>query len=146
VVVGSAQIGFSLSPDNFTSAFSDESDIEFAIIDQSLFERAWLALADWSYRTGKPGRLDREFRQDVGKGFMNPLRFLDPARLVTHNGYPLLAFAESWFQAFQTLTNYADFAPREIGGRLYYSEAHAHLYHADSLRKIQRQLTGQEDS
>ena len=39
IIVGSAKIGFSLSPDNFPRQFSAESDIDIVVVDEALFDR-----------------------------------------------------------------------------------------------------------
>ena len=49
VIVGSAQAGFSLSPDNFPRRFSDGSDIDVAVVDERLFDTVWHTLLKWHY-------------------------------------------------------------------------------------------------
>jgi hypothetical protein len=49
VVVGSAQVGFSLSPDNFPRGFTDGSDIDVVVVDERLFDIVWHTLLQWHY-------------------------------------------------------------------------------------------------
>jgi hypothetical protein len=53
-MVGSAKIGFSIKPDNFFRSFNLNSDIDIAIVDNTLFDSVWEAAyayseskADW---------------------------------------------------------------------------------------------------
>jgi hypothetical protein len=41
VVVGSAKLGYSVSPHNTFKPFDDRSDIDVAVVDARLFERYW---------------------------------------------------------------------------------------------------------
>src|SRR4051812_12444952 len=41
VVVGSAKIGFSLSPDKYYQPFTNRSDIDVVIVDENLFDTIW---------------------------------------------------------------------------------------------------------
>jgi hypothetical protein len=44
VIVGSAQTGLSLDPDNFPRAFHVGSDIDVAVINDALFDAMWQAI------------------------------------------------------------------------------------------------------
>ena len=48
-IVGSARIGFSLSPDSFGRQFSAESDIDVIVINEQLFDLIWMTLLRWHY-------------------------------------------------------------------------------------------------
>lgn len=48
-IVGSAKIGFSLSPDAFPRQFSEQSDIDVLVVDEKLFDRFWMAMLGWHY-------------------------------------------------------------------------------------------------
>jgi hypothetical protein len=49
VIVGSAQVGFSLSPDNFPRRFTARSDIDVVVVDERLFDTVWYTLLKWHY-------------------------------------------------------------------------------------------------
>jgi hypothetical protein len=48
-VVGSAKIGFSLSPDNFPRKFSSYSDIDVVVVSEPLFDEVWHTMLRWNY-------------------------------------------------------------------------------------------------
>lgn len=48
-IIGSAKIGFSLSPDNFPRQFSDESDVDVLVVSQELFDQFWQSMLRWNY-------------------------------------------------------------------------------------------------
>ncbi len=48
-IVGSAKIGFSLSPDSFSREFSERSDIDVLIVDADLFDCIWHVVLKWHY-------------------------------------------------------------------------------------------------
>ncbi len=142
IVVGSAKIGFSLSPDNFPRGFSDQSDIDVLVVDEGLFDRVWATVLKWHYprRLSDLGRVDggwaRERRKDLYWGWFVPdkirfngLSFPDVLK-------PLRDISTGWFNAFRSLSQYPEFAGRDISGRLYRTWDHALLYHVDGLRQI----------
>lgn len=49
-IVGSAKLGFSLSPKKNFKAFGDDSDIDLVIVSRSLYRKAWDAFIDLSNR------------------------------------------------------------------------------------------------
>jgi hypothetical protein len=49
-IVGSAKLGFSLSPKNNFKVFEDDSDIDLVIVSSSLYRKAWDAFIDLSNR------------------------------------------------------------------------------------------------
>ncbi len=142
VVVGSAKIGFSLGPDTFPRAFGDWSDIDVAVVSPTLFDRIWMAILRWHYPrrvlglTGPDQPWGAARRKELYWGWMTPddLRFegLSYSRALT----PLRDLSTTWFNGFQSLSRYPQFADRTVTGRLYRTWNHAFLYHVDGLRQI----------
>lgn len=146
-VVGSAKMGFSLNPDNFPRGFSDTSDIDVIVVNEELFDRIWMTLLEWQYprRLVQLGHVEGEWaqrrRKDIYWGWLVPseirydgLSFPDVLR-------PLRDISAQWFNAFQSLSLYPDFAARTISGRLYRSWEHALRYHVDGLRQIHNRIS-----
>ena len=52
IVIGSAKIGFSSSPDSIFGQFSDESDIHVLIVDEKIFDDIWRTVSKWDYPAG----------------------------------------------------------------------------------------------
>src|SRR3990172_299321 len=46
-IVGSAKLGYSVSPETFGTPFSEFSDIDVIVIDRERFEEIWKVLLDW---------------------------------------------------------------------------------------------------
>lgn len=59
IIICSAKIGFSLSPDTVFRQFSDESDIDVLVVDERIFDDIWkivlMALSAPDPRTGRNG-------------------------------------------------------------------------------------------
>ena len=142
VVVGSAKIGFSLSPDNFPRRFNPFSDIDVVVVDEELFDRVWMTILDWNYPLGRLKMLavDRVWtsrrRSDLYWGWFRPDRIRFTGLSLPQALAPIRDISTGWFNAFQGLSRYPEFAQRQISGRLYRTWGHALRYHADGLRQI----------
>ncbi len=151
VVVGSAKLGFSLNPDTFPRAFSDTSDIDILVVSQELFDRIWMILLEWSYprRGSDLGRVEggwaRLRRKDVYWGWCVPDQIYYEGLSFPHVLKPLRDIAVKWFNTFQSLSLYPEFAAHTMSGRLYRTWDHALQYHADGIRRIRdRIMTAQK--
>ncbi|MDQ3914533.1 MAG: hypothetical protein M3323_04255 [Actinomycetota bacterium] len=147
-VVGSARVGFAVSPDSFPRPFHPRSDLDVAIVSEELFDAAWLALVKW----GHPRRFtlpagEAEWMKDRQKeifwGWLRPdvlqfkgLRFPQDLR-------PLRDVRARWFETFQSVgVSFpgTDLARREVTGRLYRSWDHLIRYQAEGLRRLRYEL------
>jgi hypothetical protein len=142
LVIGSAQTGFSLNPDNFPRRFSDESDIDVLVVDQSYFDRIWITVLKWHYRRrglnlGAPeSNWQQRMRKNLFWGSVMPHKIRYEGLLFQDDLVPLRDLSTKWFNAFRSLSLYPEFARRDISGLLYRSWDHALLYQAYSLRQI----------
>jgi hypothetical protein len=151
-VVGSAKLGFSLSPDNFSAPFSPASDVDVIVIDAASYDRIWHCLLEWHYPLR--GRLhDAEWRwakdrrEDLYWGWIYPNRirfrqFLTFPRALR----PLRDFRTRWFAAFQMIGGHPLLSKLTVSGRLYRTWDHALFYHVDSLRRVKASLAVQRGS
>ncbi len=145
-VVGSGRIGFALNPDNYPRRFGTKSDIDVVVVSDALFDRYWHTFLTWNYprryRLSRPEKRWAWNRQDdLWWGWFRPtvIRFdglLFPEALI-----PLRDLSATWFDAFQSLSTYRQFARFDFKSRLYRTVDHARLYHQEGLRKIREQLT-----
>jgi hypothetical protein len=146
VIVGSAKLGFSMSPDNFPREFSPESDIDVLVVDTVLFDSIWMTLLKWWYprRTIQLGGMENKWasarRKDVFWGWVVPdeiryegISFPDVLK-------PIQDISASWFNAFKSLSLHPELADRNVNGRLYRTWEHATRYHSDGLRQISIKL------
>jgi len=144
-VVGSAKIGFSLSPDNFPRKFSSYSDVDVVVVSGPMFDEVWHTMLRWNYPrrfilSGADWEWSKHRRNDLYWGWFRPdairfegLSFPDVLK-------PIRNVSTAWFNAFQSLSLISDFSSRKIEGRLYRTWEHALRYHADGLQQI-KQIT-----
>lgn len=141
-VVGSARIGFSLSPDTFPRAFSATSDIDVLVVDAAMFDTMWKTMLAWNYprkRSGLAGADSswaRARKKELYWGWFVPNRIQFDGLSLPATLRPMRDIATNWFNAFRSLSTYLEFSRRNISGRLYRSWEHALLYHTDGLRQI----------
>lgn len=133
-LVGSARIGFSLSPFKFGAPFSNRSDLDFAIVNAALFDKAWLELVGLGTRFA---RLDREVQQWVNEHRTNNVYwgYMEPENLRN-----AVSCYREWFPLFAGLAQYTSFAEGGVSGRLYRSWDHVRSHQLYSLAKIRRTL------
>jgi hypothetical protein len=149
-IVGSARTGFSLNPDTFPRKFIQTSDIDVIVVDQKLFDRIWLTLLAWHYpRRGSQlaepdANWARERRRDVYWGWFFPTKIRFEGLSFPDSLKPLRDFAARWFNVFQSLSQFSEFATRTVSGRLYRTWDHAYAYHIEGLRKI-REITARSN-
>lgn len=141
-IVGSAKMGFSLSPDTFPRRFNPTSDIDVIVVDEKLFDTIWFALLKWHYPrriVGLPGadsHWARERRKDIYWGWFFPSKIRFEGLSFPDSLKPIRDFSARWFNTFQSLAQFPEFATRTVSGRLYRTWDHARTYHSDGLRQI----------
>jgi hypothetical protein len=146
VVVGSAKIGFSMNPDSFPREFSDTSDIDVIVVSDVLFDRVWMTLLEWQYpRRGiNLGRIEDEWarfrRKEIYWGWLVPNEIRYEGLSFPDTLKPLRNISAKWFNTFQGLSLYPEFARRQVSGRLYRTWEHALRYHTDGLRRIRDRI------
>lgn len=143
VVVGSARIGFSLSPDNFPRRFSDYSDIDVVIVSESMFDEFWHTMLKWNYPrryslVGVDWEWSKVRRNELYWGWFRPDAVRFEGLSFPEVLKPIRDLSTTWFNAFQGLSLIRDFYARKVSGRLYRTWEHALRYHADGLRQIKR--------
>lgn len=129
-IIGSARIGFSLSPDKFGNPFSSASDIDVVVVDAEKFDIAWVQL----------GRLGRKY---IGLSYKVKLAYethktnnvffgyLEPGRLPG-----IVTLSNLWFRTFQSAGSHKGLSSFEINGRLYRSWEHVKTHQLYSLESI----------
>jgi hypothetical protein len=141
IVVGSALIGFSLSPDTFPRGFSRESDIDVVVVDDRLFDAVWTTILKWNYpRRYRLHGLDWQWVRgrvdNLYWGWLVPDRIRYDGLSLPEVLRPLRDLSTLWFNTFRGLSQYPEFAARNVSGRLYRTWEHALLYHVEGLRQI----------
>lgn len=129
-IVGSAKMGFSLSPLKDYRLFNEESDIDLVVVSESLFKSSWFAFLELHNK----GYLNpyAHVAKNIFKGFVSLKQidtrsefFSDWARKV-----------EPLKKDFQTMFN----IPHEINYRIYDSWESVERYHIAGLRTLKSAL------
>jgi hypothetical protein len=139
-IVGSAKIGFSLSPHSFPRQFSDISAIDVLVVDESLFDKVWLTMLEWNYPrrfhlSGSDWNWSRRRREELYWGWFVPDKIRYEGLSLPHVLKPLRDISTAWFNAFRSLSQYPEFVARDVSGRLYRTWEHALQYHVEGLRQ-----------
>lgn len=110
IVVGSAKLGFSISPKKRYKLFNDDSDIDVAIISSVLFDEFWKSA--YSYASDPANLWDRkaDFIKYIFKGWVRP-DMLPPG-----DRFPLKS---EWTQFFDGLTTSREFGSYQIVAGIY---------------------------
>lgn len=145
VIVGSAKIGFSLDPNAFPRAFSDDSDLDVAIVNPDIFESAWRAALEWSYEVNENTDREQAWLRDLRRGvFRGQLHVGSTQHISGMRRSALLALwrnlAWTWFAAFRDLPREPEILRRKVNGRLYRSWDHLRLYHRGGILRLQETL------
>jgi hypothetical protein len=149
-IVGSAKLGYSLTPETFGSPFTSQSDIDIVVVNPQIYDRLWWLLSSWSF-PWRPGgwpnekrnwardRLERAFH-----GWIEPELFFywELGRRVTPPA--LRDVRVEWFNALKQLSQNAPLAGHDCQARIYRSWPHAARYHEWSLNQVLSQVRHKE--
>lgn len=152
-LVGSAKVGFSLSPDQVAQPFHANSDIDIVVVNTELFDQAWRTMLGWDYLTMKNRSHEEQawlFKRhhEVWSGWYDPSGWHFRERGGIELSFPdylkpVRRFAYRWFSAFRSLARYrhhAEIPRHKISARLYRTRTHVAMYHVTGLRAIRRRL------
>lgn len=145
-IVGSAKLGFSLSPDTRFRRFSASSDIDVAVVSKELFDRMWSIILEWHNprRSEHLPVAERDWvvnsRRRIYWGTLRPRELKYSGVAFPEKLRPLRDLTTAWFNAFKELSRLAVFDERETSGYLYRTWWHANLYHTAGLIQIRSQV------
>jgi hypothetical protein len=131
VLVGSGRFGYSLAPGKFGRPFHPRSDLDFVMVDADLFDRAWLELVRYDFRSLTFGAdivtsLKEHRSNNVFWGYLEPYRLKSA----------LSFYSKVWFPAFAKLGLIRGTAGRTVKARVYRTWDHARAYHRYSFRAV----------
>ena len=136
-IVGSARIGFSLSPPRFGTPFDQFSDVDVVVVSADLFDPSWMNILDSprgrrsSFRSRTRKSLtDHRKKHYIYQGWIYPDSLVDA-----------LEIGERWLTTFNGLSRIPVLSSRRISGRLYRTWDHARAYHYRGLELIQESLS-----
>ena len=143
-IVGSARFGFSMRPRNQLREFTDDSDIDVVVVNETLFDRLWIALLVAAYprlaAAREFGNWDEPGRAELFAGWLTPTAIKMDWRIVGKRGVPLFQFKQKWFDALKLAARHSTKPHNDIQGRLYRTWQHAELYHLYSIAQLRRSL------
>jgi len=128
IMIGSAKLGFSISPLKRWQPFRDESDIDMVIISPDIFDRFWKELYDFNIkltaRTVEEEKQYYSFLDYFFKGWLRPDIF--PFSYVGR---------KEWLGFFKSIS-YGEFGDHKISGAIFRSHYFYESYHTRNIRTI----------
>jgi len=129
-IIGSARLGFSLSPEKFGAAFSSSSDIDTVVVNSQMFDVAWLQLSRIGRkRLSLPEKVQTAFKAHKGNNLF--FGFIEPNRLPG-----IVTLSNHWFRTFQGLGRVPSLSKFLIQGRLYRTWDHVKTHQLYTLECI----------
>lgn len=133
IMVGSAQLGFSLNPKKLLRSFIDESDLDVVVVSSELFDAAWKDLLE---RSAGIQQLEAEDRRRFKKTQENFFRgYLRPDLLPTGCG-----LVKDWFPRLAGPFRCPVAARHPVKAWLFKSWWHAEHFYRDGITKVQPEL------
>lgn len=109
IIVGSANLGFSIKPTKRYISFGEESDIDVAIVSKELFDKVWKELFLYD-KSGEVWPDKKTFTKYLFKGWIRP-------DLLPQS--PIFSFSNRWWEYFRKLST--DSLDIKIAGGIYHS-------------------------
>lgn len=143
-VVGSALLGFSLSPTQvgdrpkFGIPFGDDSDVDIVVVSKQLFDEFWFSLLRWNHESKwSMSRWRQMSAERAIQGQKSGIfwGFMMPQYLTFSKG------TKMWKASLRLLSLIPEMSRWESKARLYRTWEHAKLYHMNSLNKLRQQLS-----
>jgi hypothetical protein len=126
IVVGSAKLGFSLSPKKRYRRFNDSSDIDVVIVSSELFDSIWKSVYNLVQEKVYWETFE-SFKEYLFIGWIRP-DLLPPS-----NQFKL---ANDWWEYFRQLTSSGLFGNYKINGALYKDWEFLEGYHLNNIENI----------
>lgn len=135
LVVGSACLGFSLSPFKRFSEFGSRSDVDVAAVSERHFDEAWRWLRD----LGPENLPERdELEREMFKWHRRNLIF--DGAIATEKLLPRLPFGDKWISALGHAGNQDPTVGRKINVRIYRDFESLRKYHVTNIRNLKLEL------
>ena len=139
LVVGSACLGFSLSPFKRFADFGSRSDIDVAAVSERYFDEAWR----WLRELGPEDLLERgTLEQEMFRWHRRNLVF--DGAIATEKLLSMLPFGSKWMSALGHAGNREPTLGRKINVRIYRDFESLRKYHVNNIRKLKLELTAEE--
>jgi hypothetical protein len=140
IVVGSACLGFSLSPNKHFAPFGPSSDIDVAAVSQRYFDEAWR----WLRSLRAVDLLERDPLERDMLGWHRKNLIFDGA-IATERLLPKLPFGSKWASALGRAGGREPTDGRVIKVRLYRDFESLRVYHEANIRNLKVSLSANEE-
>jgi hypothetical protein len=138
LVVGSACLGFSMSPFKRFAEFGDRSDIDVAAVSERHFDEAWRWLRD----LGPERLLERDkLEREMFKWHRRNLVF--DGAIATEKLLTRLPFGTKWMSALGAAANREPTVGRSIKVRIYRDFESLRRYHVSNIHNLKLELTAE---
>ncbi len=134
VFTGSASVGFSLNPDKNLEEFSQESDIDVAIISSYYFDVSWFFLRNLGTRIYSFTQKEKNAIDDHRK------RLIYWGTIATDKIIQILPFGKEWIKSIEEMAKINPTEGRQINFRIYKDFEALKAYHSTSLKHIKDKL------
>lgn len=128
IMIGSAKLGFSISPLKRWQPFHAESDIDMVILSSEIFDRFWKELYDFNIkltaRTDEEEKRYNNFLDYFFKGWLRPDVFP-----FAYGG------RDEWLSFFKSIS-YGEFGSHKITGAVFRDVGFYEAYHTNNIREI----------
>ncbi len=127
-MIGSAKLGFSISPLKLWQPFREGSAIDMVVISPIIFDRFWVELYDFNIKlTSRTDYEDKQYRKFLDyffKGWLRPDLFP-----FSYDG------RKDWFDFFKSIS-YAEFGIQKVSGAIFRNHGFYERYHVVNIRTI----------
>lgn len=134
LVVGSAKLGFSIAPDQEYNLFSDESDIDVALVSSTLFDKYWKQAFNFKYNVPYWRNCWEKYDEFIDFLFRGWIR---PDKFPQSKLFPL---GKDWWDFFQSMTSSGRYGHYNIRGGLYQSYFFLENYQKICIEKCKKKL------
>lgn len=136
LVVGSAKLGFSLSPNKLFRHFSDDSDIDVVLVSSWLFDQVWRSVFDF-WRDGGYWERQEPFQKYLFQGWLRPDQLPPSHRF---------SFCRDWWEYFRKLTSKGEYGAYKVAAALYKDWYFLERYHRISIDACLRNIDGNHEN
>ncbi|SRR5258706_12122134 len=130
LLVGSAQLGFSIVPKKRYRPFNDSSDIDIAIVSPFLFDLFWEQAFDY-WNSGRYWPEQDAFKDYLFRGWIRPDK-LPPSHKFT--------LGKDWWEFFQYITAKGKYGPFPLRAGLYKSWTYFEKYQHVCIEQCKQEL------
>ena len=123
-------MGFSIARGKRYRPFSEQSDIDVAIISNQLFDEIWQQVFDF-WNDGGLWQEDNDFKKYLFRGWIRPDKLPPSERF---------QIRKDWWEFFRELTSNGSYGPYKISAGLYKSWHYFETYQSICVKECKQDL------